>query len=113
MVIHNNPIKDSFAHNHLLWNSGLFLFQAKSLIKAMRENCPSILFSTLSCWKHSEFTKESSNLSIELNLNRFLSIPVGCINEDVIKKSDDTIMFPCDINWLGTNPHSRQFRPFI
>lgn len=82
------------------WNSGLFLFKAGSMLKAMREHCPDVLSTTFTCLKHSELIEEQNLQKLELNPSTFCNVPEGSLNDIVIKKSNKTTVMLCDLNWL-------------
>lgn len=83
-----------------LWNSGIFLFTAGSLMKAMREHCPKILSTTLDSLKHSKLREEEGYLRLDLDPTSFFSIPEGSLNDEVIKKSNNAVMLSCDLAWI-------------
>jgi mannose-1-phosphate guanylyltransferase len=86
------------------WNSSLFLFKAGSMLKAMREHCPDVLSTTSTCLKHSELIEENNHQKLELNPSTFCNVLEGSLNEVVIKKSNQTTVMLCDLNWLDHSP---------
>lgn len=91
--------------NVFIWNSSLFLFRAGTFLQAMKEHRPDILSTTSTCLKNSEIIEEENALILDLDTPSFFSIPENFINSEVIKKSDKTIVVPCDLNWLDNNCH--------
>lgn len=83
-----------------LWNSSIFLFKAGALLDAMRQHCPDILSTTATSLKHSKLREEHGYLRLDLDPTSFFSIPEASLNDEVIKKSKNTVMISCDLAWI-------------
>lgn len=82
-----------------LWNSGMFCFQIKTMIAAMRALCPEILDAVDHCMSKSGTVQSGGVSGFELDSVSFAGVPDQSIDYAVMEKSGDIAVVPCDIGW--------------
>jgi len=81
------------------WNSGMFCFSAGSLLREMQTHCPDVLKAVEDCLQVSRHVSGKGYAQIELNADRFKSVPDISIDYAVMEKSDRVAVVACDIGW--------------
>ena len=90
-VVAEKLIKD----RRYLWNSGIFLFNAKSIIEEIKKFCPDIF---VSCSK--SFTKKIIDLDFErIDKKLFHDCPNISIDVGVMEKTNLGTILPLDVGW--------------
>jgi mannose-1-phosphate guanylyltransferase len=87
------------ASERFLWNSGMFLFAAGTMLTAMKIHCPDILAAVQLCFSHSQHIKNKDYVGLELDEHSFSLVPDDSIDYAVMEKSKDIAVVPCDIGW--------------
>ena len=82
-----------------LWNSGMFCFQAGSILEAMEECCPDILQATRQCMEQSRTASGKSTVEIELDAVSFAQVPDNSIDYAVMEQSASIAVVPCSLGW--------------
>jgi len=82
-----------------LWNSGMFCFQAGTMLKAMQQHCPDILAATQLCMAQSRRAEGKDLVELELDSASFALVPDNSIDYAVMEQSDQVAVVPCTIGW--------------
>jgi mannose-1-phosphate guanylyltransferase / mannose-6-phosphate isomerase len=91
--------KEYVASGNFLWNSGMFCFQAGTMLKAMEEQCPEILSATRICLGKSRTATGKNFAEITLDPDSFMEVPDNSIDYSVMEKSRHVSVVPCSIGW--------------
>ncbi|MEW5902948.1 MAG: mannose-1-phosphate guanylyltransferase/mannose-6-phosphate isomerase [Pseudomonadota bacterium] len=91
--------KDYVSSGRFLWNSGMFCFQAGSMLQEMRQHCPEILAATEASLKASRKADGEMACQVELDGKTFEKVPDDSIDYAVMEKSKNIAVVPCDIGW--------------
>ncbi len=83
-----------------LWNSGIFMFKAKTLLNEFKNHCPDVFSSVLHSVKNA--TKDLD--FIRLEKKAFESAPNISIDYSLMEKSKNIVVVPMDAGWndIGT-----------
>ena len=87
------------ASGNYLWNSGMFCFQAGTMLKEMALHCPAILEATRTCLAHSRHAEGKGFSQTELDSVSFGRVPDDSIDYAVMEKSHNVAVVPCSIGW--------------
>lgn len=87
------------ASGRFLWNSGMFLFSAGTMLRAMEAHCPEILAAVRSCFAHSQYLDHQHITALELDEKTFAQVPDNSIDYAVMEKSENIAVVPCQIGW--------------
>jgi mannose-1-phosphate guanylyltransferase len=82
-----------------LWNSGMFLFSAGTLLREMEQHCPDILAATQACLAQSRQADGRGFSQVELDAGTFASVPDNSIDYALMEKSANVAVVPCSIGW--------------
>ena len=82
-----------------LWNSGMFCFQAGTMLQAMQQHCPDILAATQLCMAQSRRAEGKDLVELELDSSSFAQVPDNSIDYAVMEQSDQVAVVPCTIGW--------------
>jgi mannose-1-phosphate guanylyltransferase / mannose-6-phosphate isomerase len=80
------------------WNSGMFCFQAKTLLAEMQQHSPAILKAAKACFEAS-LTSATDIRQVELEAKTFAEVPSDSIDYAVMEKSSNVAVIPCNIGW--------------
>ncbi len=87
-----NLARHYLQQSHFLWNSGMFLFRADTILNEMEIHSPSLL----------NAVKKSFNSCIDKKnplMSDYQSIPSTSIDIAVMEKSTKVAVVPCDLGW--------------
>lgn len=87
------------ASGRFFWNSGMFCFQAQSMIAQMESQCPDILNGCREALKAAKRLKSDGTERIELDPALFAEVPSDSIDYAVMEKAPNVSVVPCDIGW--------------
>jgi mannose-1-phosphate guanylyltransferase len=87
------------ASGKYLWNSGMFCFQAGTMLREMQLHCPSILEATRECLENSRQSEDRGTSKIDLDAETFEGITDNSIDYEVMEKSHNVAVVSCDIGW--------------
>lgn len=87
------------ASGRYLWNSGIFCFTARTLLREMEQHCPDILAATCACLEQSRKSEGKGFTQIELDPETFEQVPDDSIDYAVMEKSSNVAVIPCSIGW--------------
>lgn len=87
------------ASGRYLWNSGMFCFQAGTLLREMQQHCPAILATTRTCLEQSRSAEGKGFSQIDLDAAAFKLVPDDSIDYAVMEKSGNVAVVPCSIGW--------------
>ncbi len=96
-----------------LWNSGMFLFSAASIIAAMKTHCPEIIEQAEHCIEQSVFMKGQKISELILDSKLFSLIPNESIDYAVLEKSKQVAVVSSQIKWndVGSWSTLEQYTP--
>jgi len=87
------------ASGKYLWNSGMFCFQAGTMLREMQLHCPAILEATRECLENSPQSEDRGTIKIDLDAETFEGITDNSIDYEVMEKSHNVAVVSCDIGW--------------
>lgn len=82
-----------------LWNSGMFCFQAGTMLTALEAHCPEILSKTRQCVEKSRKVEGEGVVELELDAPTFAEVPDDSIDYAVMERSNQVAVVPCSIGW--------------
>ncbi len=91
--------REYVASGRYLWNSGMFCFQAGSMLREMKQHCPAILEAVRSCIEQSRYAEGNGFSQLELDAPLFKQVPDDSIDYAVMEKSANVAVVPCSIGW--------------
>ncbi|MDD5057506.1 MAG: mannose-1-phosphate guanylyltransferase/mannose-6-phosphate isomerase [Sideroxydans sp.] len=91
--------KEYVASGRYLWNSGMFCFQAGSMLREMKQHCPAILEAVRTCIEQSRYAEGNGFSQLELDAVLFKQVPDDSIDYAVMEKSANVAVVPCSIGW--------------
>ncbi|BCK88824.1 alginate biosynthesis protein AlgA [Sideroxyarcus emersonii] len=91
--------REYVASGRYLWNSGMFCFQAGTILQEMQQHCPAILEATRACMAQSRLSEGKGFSQIELEAKAFKQVPDDSIDYAVMEKSAKVAVVPCNIGW--------------
>ena len=87
------------ASGRYLWNSGMFCFQAGTMLREMELHCPAILAATRACLAQSSSAESARYSQLSLDATLFQQVPDDSIDYAVMEKSSNVAVVPCSIGW--------------
>lgn len=81
------------------WNSGMFCFQAQTIVEEMRAHCPAILDAVRACLAASATAEGKGFAQTRLDPETFVRVPEDSIDYAVMEKSSRVAVVPCTIGW--------------
>lgn len=91
--------EEYLASGNYYWNSGMFCFTAKAILKEFQQYAPDILAATQSCMTGAIRTKGQNYSQIELRHDHFEQMPEDSIDYAIMEKSSQISVVPCSIGW--------------
>jgi mannose-1-phosphate guanylyltransferase/mannose-6-phosphate isomerase len=91
--------QEYIASGRYLWNSGMFCFQAGSMLREMQLHCPAILAATRACIAQSRSAEGKGFSQLNLDAAAFKLVPDDSIDYAVMEKSRNVAIVPCSIGW--------------
>lgn len=82
-----------------LWNSGIFCFQAGTMLQALEAHCPEILAKTQQCIEQSRKVEGDGVFEQELDAATFAAVPDDSIDYAVMERASHVAVVPCSIGW--------------
>lgn len=82
-----------------LWNSGIFCFEAGTIVDEMRLHCPGIVSGVEASLARSTVATGDGWSQLELDPARFGEVPDISIDYAVMEKSERVAVVPCDMGW--------------
>jgi mannose-1-phosphate guanylyltransferase/mannose-6-phosphate isomerase len=87
--------KSYLEQGNYLWNSGMFMFQANTLVDELSEHSPNIVISVIDAIR-----KSNQDLDfIRLDEKSFKSSPSDSIDYALMEKSNNVVVVPLDAQW--------------
>jgi len=87
--------EDYFKTKNYFWNSGIFLFEAKTLISEMQAYSPDVE-------RHARASYETAIIKethVYLDANAFSQIPSAPVDKAVMERTKKAAVIPCKIGW--------------
>ena len=81
------------------WNSGMFCFQAGTMLREMQAHCPDILEAMRACIDKSRTAEGKGYSQLDLDAETFKNVPDDSIDYAVMEKSKNVAVVPCSIGW--------------
>lgn len=91
--------REYVASGRHLWNSGMFCFQAGTMLREMQQHCPDILAATRACLARSRTAEGKGFSQVDLDAATFSLVPDDSIDYAVLEKSSNVAVVPCSIGW--------------
>ncbi len=82
-----------------LWNSGMFCFSVKTMLREMNEHCPEILTRVKKCMEESRVSSGSDYRQTEITQEHFMDVPADSIDYAVMEKTRNAAVVACDLGW--------------
>src|SRR5690606_6609757 len=83
------------AAGHYYWNSGMFCFTARDLLKAAAQTCPDVLSAAEACFA----SRTSAPDRVEYAAQAFLAQPDISIDYAVMERARNCAMVPAGFDW--------------
>ena len=87
--------KQLIKDKRFIWNSGIFLFKAKTILEQLNKYCPDIVSSCKSSMKKSIFDLDFQRIDKE----SFKSCPNISIDHSIMEKTDKGTVLPLNVGW--------------
>lgn len=87
------------ASGRFLWNSGMFLFTAGTVLAQMAEHCPEVLGAARECLARSTSSVVNGAPQLALEAKSFAGVPDISIDYALMERSHAIRVVPCDIGW--------------
>ena len=87
------------ASGDYLWNSGMFCFNAGTMLREMARYCPEVLEQAKKCWDLTIPLTGKTIFQAELDKASFSTMPDISIDYAVMEKSNAVAVVACDIGW--------------
>lgn len=91
--------KEYLRSGRYLWNSGMFCFDAGTMLREMVSHCHEIHSATERCIQQSSVAQGKGYVQLELNQEKFEQVPSNSIDYAVMEHSKAVAVVPCDIGW--------------
>lgn len=91
--------KHYVASGDFLWNSGMFCFSAKTMIREFEVHSPDILSSMKACLAESRSSQGEGFFQLELNAEKFKSVTDDSIDYAIMEKTSQASVVACTIGW--------------
>lgn len=91
--------EEYLASGRFLWNSGMFLFSAGTMLEAMQNHCPEVLTAVQTCFNQSQYINHQNVVGLELEEKSFALVPDNSIDYAIMEKSENIAVVPCQIGW--------------
>ncbi|MFN8755196.1 MAG: mannose-1-phosphate guanylyltransferase/mannose-6-phosphate isomerase [Burkholderiales bacterium] len=96
----NRPTAEAYLQTgRFLWNSGMFCFNAGTLLKEMANTCPHVLDAVKHCMAQSRVAEGAGVCQVELGSENFALVPDISFDYAVMERTDRAAVVPCDIGW--------------
>ncbi len=84
--------------NHF-WNSGMFVFSAGAMIKAMEEHCPEIIEGAREALNDAKRGTNGESETLEVDRDIFMQLPATSIDYAVMEKAESVGFVPLSCGW--------------
>ncbi|MGY6251905.1 mannose-1-phosphate guanylyltransferase/mannose-6-phosphate isomerase [Paraburkholderia caledonica] len=92
--------REYLASGKFLWNSGMFCFTARTILKEMQQHCPEILDAVAECMEKSPSAQGTDGgAQIRLEPGCFGAVPDVSFDYAVMEKCEHAAVVSCDIGW--------------
>lgn len=78
-----------------LWNSGMFLFRADTMLQSLKQHASEILDHASRAWEHAHHDADF----VRLDSEHFAQCPALSIDHAVMEKAENTAVIPLDCGW--------------
>ncbi|BCA94948.1 mannose-1-phosphate guanylyltransferase/mannose-6-phosphate isomerase [Legionella antarctica] len=82
-----------------LWNSGMFCFSIRTILREMKHYSPEIFLASQACIEQSHHSIGKDFTQIDLDEKSFKLVPEDSIDYALIEKSKSMAVVPCSIGW--------------
>jgi len=82
-----------------LWNSGMFCFNAQTILQELKQHCPNILSNMNNCLLNSSKLNNKNSSRIELDEKTFAEVTDQSIDYAVMEKTKNIAVVPCSVGW--------------
>lgn len=91
--------QEYLASGNFLWNSGMFCFSAKTMLREFNLHSPDILSSMTECLAESRSSQGDGFFHVELNADKFKSVKDDSIDYAIMEKTSQASVVACNIGW--------------
>lgn len=91
--------QEFFESKRFFWNSGMFLFTAKTFLEAMEGYASDILLAMKDCISNSRNLQAEQTSRLELDPKTFMEVPDISIDYAVMEKSKEVAVVPSSMGW--------------
>ncbi|UUP16981.1 mannose-1-phosphate guanylyltransferase/mannose-6-phosphate isomerase [Nitratireductor thuwali] len=91
--------REYIASSRFLWNSGMFCFQAKTMMEGMEEHCPDILSACRESLEKARRSAGEDSDQVLLDGQAFAHARADSIDYAVLEKAPNVSVVACDIGW--------------
>ncbi|MBT2790457.1 mannose-1-phosphate guanylyltransferase/mannose-6-phosphate isomerase [Paraburkholderia strydomiana] len=92
--------REYLASGKFLWNSGMFCFTARTILKEMQQHCPEILDAAAECMEKSPSAQGTDGgAQIRLEPGCFGAVPDVSFDYAVMENCEHAAVVSCDIGW--------------
>jgi mannose-1-phosphate guanylyltransferase len=81
------------------WNSGMFCFQAGTILDELEQHAPDVYSKARQCWEASRNVVATAHGMIEISSETFKAVPDISIDYAVMEKSGKVAVVPGDFGW--------------
>lgn len=82
-----------------LWNSGMFCFTAKTMLKAMERYCPAIVDGARRAYNASQPLVSGARTALEIDRTEFATTPASSIDYAVMERASNVACVAVDCGW--------------
>jgi mannose-1-phosphate guanylyltransferase len=91
--------EEYLASGRFLWNSGMFCFQARTMLRELDRWCPDLLAAVDACVRKSSEAQLAGVRQIELDAEGFQAVQENSIDYAVMEKTEIASVVACDLGW--------------
>lgn len=91
--------REFLAAGNFLWNSGMFCFQAGTILDALEELAPDVHRAALACWEAMTDGKAAGESMLEIPEDRFNQVPNISIDYAVMERARNVVVVPGSFGW--------------
>lgn len=87
------------ADGNFYWNSGMFCFEAGTLLDQLAEHAPDVLQAAKNCWERICKTSDCNDRMLEIPGIEFEQVPDISIDYALMERSSHIAVVPADLGW--------------
>ncbi|WEX08336.1 mannose-1-phosphate guanylyltransferase/mannose-6-phosphate isomerase [Chelativorans sp. AA-79] len=91
--------KEYVASGRFLWNSGMFLFAAGTMLQAMEAHCPDVLAGATTAYEAARRSESDRRTAFEVDPEAFAATPAISFDYAVMEKAENVACVPVECGW--------------